>query len=276
VKLGVTIPKLLSFIDHPYKDILVFGMFNGHMYVIADIEYVSGWLKYMSVKLCQVTLGNQSLTPRRLARKCEFSPSAKQLRLGFLHSGNAAVDFRRNQFIVDNTMDRFSLYQLDTGTLIHTFLTGRPLRRVPKQVAFDEDSRLIVRGSDHSVVYVFDRRSGGTLDVLPHADKGLVQTVMVWFSPRGWLCGINAAIYPADLWKIRHEPNYNSLVRFQRALIYLHMDLTAAWGQSSEAIKLEEDNEAGATSSKSLTVLVICLSGNTTERVEKNCRALKY
>ena len=54
------------------------------------------------------------------------------------------------------------------------FPTGTPIKAMLKQVAFAEDLRLVVRGSDHSSVYVFDRRTRAPLDVLHHADKGLV------------------------------------------------------------------------------------------------------
>ena len=76
-------------------------------------------------------------------------------------------------------MNGFSLHQLDNGAYIQMFPTGTPIKAMPKQVAFAEDSRLVVGGSDHGSVYVFDRRTGAPLDVLHHADKGLVQTVTV-------------------------------------------------------------------------------------------------
>ena len=48
---------------------------------------------------------------------------------------------------------------------------------MPKQVAFGEDCQIIVGGSDHGAVYVFDRRMGQRLDILRHAETGLVQTI---------------------------------------------------------------------------------------------------
>ena len=84
-----------------------------------------------------------------------------------------------NQFVVDNVTDGFDLHQNDDSAFVRTFYTGTATRRVPKQVAFAEDSRVIVGGSDHGVVYVFDRRSGKLLDLLQHAKNGLVQTITV-------------------------------------------------------------------------------------------------
>ena len=37
----------------------------------------------------------------------------------------------------------------------------------------------MVGGSDHGAVYVFDRETGGPVDLLRHSDRGLVQTLTV-------------------------------------------------------------------------------------------------
>lgn len=95
-------------------------------------------------------------------------------------SGHVAIHHRRNQFVVDNATDGFDLYMLDTGSFVRNFPTGIPKKRYPKQVAFGEETKVVVGGSDCGVVYVFDRKTGKTLDVLDHhADGGLVQTVTV-------------------------------------------------------------------------------------------------
>ena len=95
------------------------------------------------------------------------------------YSGHAAVSDGRNTFVVDNATDGFDLYRLDTGCFILNFSTGVPTKRYPKQVEFGEDCRVVVGGSDHGVVYVFDRKTGAVLDVLRHAERGLVQTITV-------------------------------------------------------------------------------------------------
>ena len=82
--------------------------------------------------------------------------------------------------MVDNTIDGFSLHQLDTGAYIRTFSTGTPIKGMPKQVAFGEACQIIVGGSDHSAVYVFDRRTGQRLDVLRHAETSVGE---VWSGP---------------------------------------------------------------------------------------------
>ena len=94
-------------------------------------------------------------------------------------SGNAAVSIRRNQFVIDNARNGFDLHHLDNAAFVRTFPTGNPTKPVPKQVAFVKDSRVVVGGSDHGAVYLFDRKTGKPVQVLHHADKGLVQTSTV-------------------------------------------------------------------------------------------------
>jgi hypothetical protein len=65
-----------------------------------------------------------------------------------------------NQFVVDNATDGFDLHQLDNGAHVHTLPTEILMKKVPKQVAFWEDSTIVVGGSDHGNVYLFDRESG--------------------------------------------------------------------------------------------------------------------
>jgi hypothetical protein len=79
---------------------------------------------------------------------------------------------------VDNGTN-FALHNLQSGMLVRTFPTGTPIKRFPKQVAFGEDDTVVVGGSDHGVIYVFDRKTGDVLDTLIHSRRGLVQTVTV-------------------------------------------------------------------------------------------------
>lgn len=48
-----------------------------------------------------------------------------------------------------------------------------------RQVVFAEDCSLIVIGSDHGFVYVFDRRSGNVFDKLDVSRGNWVQTIAV-------------------------------------------------------------------------------------------------
>jgi hypothetical protein len=94
-------------------------------------------------------------------------------------SGHVAFCGRKNQFAIDNVLDGFDLYQLDKGQaqLLRILPTRPSTVRTPKQVAFCEEGKVVIGGSDHGVVYAFDRRSGQTLDKLPHPDSTMVQTI---------------------------------------------------------------------------------------------------
>jgi hypothetical protein len=80
--------------------------------------------------------------------------------------------------VLDNGTN-FALHDLQTGMLIRTFSAGTPIKRFPKQVIFAEDDTVIVGGSDHGAVYVFDRKMGVILDTMAHSKRGLVQTITV-------------------------------------------------------------------------------------------------
>jgi hypothetical protein len=76
-------------------------------------------------------------------------------------------------------VDGFNLHRLGNGSLKHTFSIGKPTKAIPKQVAFSDGSEVIVAGSDHSAAYVFDRRTGSTLQILRHGGQDMVQTITV-------------------------------------------------------------------------------------------------
>ncbi|KAG1720462.1 uncharacterized protein EDB91DRAFT_1064858, partial [Suillus paluster] len=94
--------------------------------------------------------------------------------------GHAAVNQKRSVFMVDNATDGFTLYQLEGDKEpVRTLMTAAPSVSVPKQVAFAAQGKLIVRGSDHGLVYVFERKSGKLFETLCHSNMGLVQTIAV-------------------------------------------------------------------------------------------------
>jgi hypothetical protein len=68
-------------------------------------------------------------------------------------------------------------------------------KRQAHQVSFAEDCSIIVSGSDHGIVYVFDRRSGATLDELQTDSNDWIQTVLVRLLHGIWeLLLINAKV----------------------------------------------------------------------------------
>lgn len=95
------------------------------------------------------------------------------------YSGHAAIQVKQQLLVVDNVSSGFDVWSLSGETHQRTFPTGKPTRFVPRQVSFVDDASTIVGGSDHGAVYVFDRKTGAPLDVLQHAQQGLVQTIAV-------------------------------------------------------------------------------------------------
>jgi outer membrane protein assembly factor BamB len=90
------------------------------------------------------------------------------------------VHLKRGVFVVDNATDGFTLYRLEgDGEPVQTFATAVPTVSVPKQVAFGEEGKVVVGGSDNGLVYIFDRKTGQILETLHHTDTGLVQTISV-------------------------------------------------------------------------------------------------
>lgn len=94
------------------------------------------------------------------------------------NSGHGAASTKCQEFVVDNTTDGFDLYT-EAGTFVQNFQIGIPIKWFPRQVVFGENSEVIVGGSDHREVYVFDRETGTLLDTLNHGNKALIQAVAI-------------------------------------------------------------------------------------------------
>lgn len=83
-------------------------------------------------------------------------------------------------YAVDNSTNGFELHRVGYSGATLVYHTGSVNRRqVPKQVRFAEHGTVVVGGSDHGKVYVFDRKTGRLLDFLTHDSKDLVQTIAV-------------------------------------------------------------------------------------------------
>jgi hypothetical protein len=81
--------------------------------------------------------------------------------------------------VADNANDGFNVHRLDDGAYIRTLHTDVETKSLPRQVAFAEETRVVVGGSCNGVVYVFDRKTGTRLEILRHAKGGLIQTIAV-------------------------------------------------------------------------------------------------
>ncbi|KAG6375696.1 WD40-repeat-containing domain protein [Boletus reticuloceps] len=141
-RLNKTVPKSIAFVDH--DEIYVFGLFDGN---VIRMKAADGTI--LREHHCSSVIGY------------------------------AAVNTRKRLVVIDNAANGFTLYRLDRLDAIRTYLTAPPTVPVPKQVAFGEDARLIIGGSDNGRVYLFNRKSGELLEMLYHSNTGLVQAVAV-------------------------------------------------------------------------------------------------
>ena len=98
---------------------------------------------------------------------------------------NVAINHDRGNFAVDNVNLGFSLYSLEDMRFLREYPTGQQTKRFPKQVEFGEESRVLVGGSDHGAIYMFDRKTDLLLDILRHDDDGLSQAVTVSLLSQG-------------------------------------------------------------------------------------------
>jgi hypothetical protein len=99
--------------------------------------------------------------------------------------GCVEVCHERGIFVVDNVTSGYELYGLEEAEFLRSYATTVE-KQVIRGVAFGEDSRVVVGGSDKGLVYVFDRQTGVVLDTLPHAKRGLVQTIAVRDRQQKW------------------------------------------------------------------------------------------
>lgn len=72
-----------------------------------------------------------------------------------------------------------AVYRLDDLARLKTFEIPVRKARRPRKVWLGEDSTIIVAGSDHGTVYVYDRRHGNLLDQLTTGSEDWIQTVTV-------------------------------------------------------------------------------------------------
>lgn len=90
--------------------------------------------------------------------------------------GNAAIDAAHTGFVIDNTVNGFSLHRLEDGVCTRTYDTN-PRKGFPKQVAIAEGGSMVVGGGDDGLIYVFDKASSEQVQTLQHSTSGQVQTV---------------------------------------------------------------------------------------------------
>jgi WD40 repeat protein len=80
---------------------------------------------------------------------------------------------------MDEPSSGTNLYRLEDHTRVKTFPVAVTKQKRLRQVDFLEECKFIVSGSDHGIVYVFDRRSGEIVDELRVDPREWVQTIAV-------------------------------------------------------------------------------------------------
>ncbi|KAJ7718910.1 WD40-repeat-containing domain protein [Mycena metata] len=127
------------------RDIVVFGLYGGHVYTFR---------------------GNNGNT------------TGQTWNVG-AHIGDIALDNRKNVLCMDDPSSGTNLYRLDDHTRVKRFPVPVTKQSRLRQVALLEECKFVVSGSDHGIVYVFDRRSGNIIEVLRVDTREWVQTVAV-------------------------------------------------------------------------------------------------
>ncbi|KAJ7605666.1 WD40-repeat-containing domain protein [Mycena polygramma] len=159
-----TSPKSIAFgaMRSSERDILVFGLYDGVVKVMRDSgAVVETWELgcYMCVKDVSFIFYHYD--------KREFR-------------GNAAVDSRKGSMCVDDPSSGVNVHRLlDNGqSKVKSFPVPVMKSKRPRGVCYVNECSEIVSGSDHGLVYVFDRRSGEIVDELKlDSDDEWVQTV---------------------------------------------------------------------------------------------------
>lgn len=117
------------------------------------------------------------------------------------------MDIDRKQCVIDNVNVGFDIYEIDTGDFVRALEVGKPFKTFGKGVAFANGNNAVIGGSDHGMVYIFDRESGTILKKIRHSKTGGVETIAVrnFFlsldSEHRWLTPIHLLllqVYDAD------------------------------------------------------------------------------
>lgn len=95
---------------------------------------------------------------------------------------------RYTHLVVDDAEDGFALYRLEGAKFIRRLANRYPsINTCPKQVAFGESGKVVVGGSDHGRVYVFDKDTGELRETLIVCDGHSLQTIAVSILLRSYL-----------------------------------------------------------------------------------------
>lgn len=85
---------------------------------------------------------------------------------------------KEDAIILDDVAQGVALYKLSAPDRLKTFPVPCNQRR-SRNVSFHEGGRTIVTGSDHGIVYIFDRRTGDVADTIEIGVSDWVQSIAV-------------------------------------------------------------------------------------------------
>ena len=95
-------------------------------------------------------------------------------------SGQVDVWPEKRRFLIDNADTGFELHAIDYSGSSFLYSADNSLVKVTaKQVKFGENGDIVVGGSDHGTVYVFNRRTRSTMQLLDHHTSASAQTITV-------------------------------------------------------------------------------------------------
>ncbi|KAK1235452.1 hypothetical protein PQX77_001324 [Marasmius sp. AFHP31] len=103
--------------------------------------------------------------------------------------GHAVLSVWDNTIMLDDITQGVALYKLTGRSRIKTFPILIQKKHCSRSMALHNGGSSILSGSNHRIVYVFDRQTGDITDTINNGVKDWVQSIMnVMDLPRwGWL-----------------------------------------------------------------------------------------
>ncbi|KAK1233799.1 hypothetical protein PQX77_003026 [Marasmius sp. AFHP31] len=91
--------------------------------------------------------------------------------------GHAVLSVRDDTIVLDDITQGVALYKLTGRSRIKTFPVPIQKKHRSRNVAFHDGGSSVLSGSDHGIVYVFDRRTGDITDTINIGVKDWVQSI---------------------------------------------------------------------------------------------------
>lgn len=86
-------------------------------------------------------------------------------------SANAVICPQQRYILIDNMVEGFDVYAMNRSTLARRFYVPHQRRALHSRgTMFGEAARVIMCGSDHGLIYIFDLKSSIQLQTLCHDD----------------------------------------------------------------------------------------------------------